>query len=407
MFELVPKLKRPLIERKLKRLIERETKGNSMWITAWELMPLPDMNSIETDLPTVLSPKPVLISKKRKKAEPKIKEIAVPVVEKKKVTMMQDFELIDLTKQEQRKNRFDQEQKEQMSRMQRKQVKPSRSERTEEGLDWNEHAIIGTCAELEKPYLRLTAAPDPSTVRPQVILEKSLKRLRRKWDEDRNYIYICDQFKSLRQDLTVQRIKNSFTVLVYESHARIAIQKGDLGEFNQCSGQLKELYSLFNLKGEEDEFVAYRILYLIHTQNRRDLIEEIASLKNPGEAVTHSLKVRSSLSTGDYHTFFNLYHLAPNLSTLLMDHFLYRERLKTLLKLTRAYRPTLSIEFFAFNLGFVAPTKSIVNRNLGEVFSFIKKTGVEISKGDVDCKVAVSILAPLIAQLGVKGVDIK
>lgn len=81
--------------------------------------------------------------------------------------------------------------------------------------------IVGTSTALEKPYFRLTSvnplvkehankilthgvqAADPATVRPLNILKKAFKMLRTKWREEGNYSYICEQFKSMRQDLTV------------------------------------------------------------------------------------------------------------------------------------------------------------------------------------------------------------
>ena len=42
--------------------------------------------------------------------------------------------------------------------------------------------------------------------------------------------------------------------------------QGDRGEFNQCQAQLKALY-LEGISGQQAEFVAYRILYLIMTHN--------------------------------------------------------------------------------------------------------------------------------------------
>jgi len=35
----------------------------------------------------------------------------------------------------------------------------------EDAVDWDQMTIKGTCQKVEKKYLRLTSAPDPSTVR--------------------------------------------------------------------------------------------------------------------------------------------------------------------------------------------------------------------------------------------------
>ena len=130
--------------------------------------------------------------------------------------------------------------------------------------------VVGTCQDLEKAYFRLTAPPRAETVRPQAVLERTLEHLKAKWCAERNYDYICNQFKSMRQDLTVQHIQSAFTVKVYEQHARVALEMGDMGEYNQCQTQLRALYSQ-DLGGHPEEFLAYRILYLIYTCNTTHL----------------------------------------------------------------------------------------------------------------------------------------
>ncbi|KAL2810872.1 SAC3/GANP/Nin1/mts3/eIF-3 p25 family-domain-containing protein [Aspergillus granulosus] len=220
--------------------------------------------------------------------------------------------------------------------------------------------VVGRCQELEKNYFRLTSAPNPDTVRPLPVLMKTLDLLKKKWKKDNNYTYICDQFKSLRQDLTVQHIRNEFTVSVYEIHARIALEKGDLGEYNQCQTQLRALYAQ-QLGGHPTEFKAYRILYFIHTRNwtaMNDALADLTPADKRNHAVKHALDVRSALALGNYHRFFQLYLDTPNMGAYLMDMFVDRERLSALAAICKAYKPDVKIRFITEELGFESDEQS-------------------------------------------------
>ncbi|KAF7024504.1 hypothetical protein CFC21_036841 [Triticum aestivum] len=221
-----------------------------------------------------------------------------------------------------------------------------------EDIDWDALTIKGTCQEIEKRYLRLTSAPDPATVRPEDVLEKALHMVE---TSEKNYLYKCDQLKSIRQDLTVQRIQNELTVKVYETHARLALQAGDLSEYNQCQSQLTRLYGE-GIAGCHLEFSAYNLLcVMLHSNNKRDLLSSMASLSKEArldETVKHALAVHSAVSSGNYVMFFKLYKKAPGLNSCLMDLYVERMRFEAIKCMSKSYRPTVPVRYVTRVLGF-------------------------------------------------------
>ena len=67
----------------------------------------------------------------------------------------------------------------------------------------SEEPCVGYCEDLEKEYLRLTGPPEPHAVRPERVLKKSLEFILKEYAGGRSYRYVCEQLKSIRQDLSV------------------------------------------------------------------------------------------------------------------------------------------------------------------------------------------------------------
>ncbi|EME26787.1 Leukocyte receptor cluster member 8 [Galdieria sulphuraria] len=216
--------------------------------------------------------------------------------------------------------------------------------------------IIGTCVELEKPYLRLTSVPDPKDVRPYSVLKKALGRVKNKYKKRKwSYNYTCEQLKSIRQDMTVQGIEDALAVQVYETHGRLALENNDMDEFIQCLTCLSQLYPKVESE-HRIEFVAYRILYATYV-NSKDLLTSILCDLGRKEKslweVSHATQVWKSVSIDNWNRFFFLYAHCPHLGFYLMDKMKNRVRQSALNHLRKAFKvDNIEIEFLSKNFGF-------------------------------------------------------
>jgi len=287
--------------------------------------------------------------------------------------------------------------------------------------DFEQMTVKGTSTTLEKGYLRLTAPPRAEYVRPFCILKQHLHNLQNRYywccsPEDacdlqemmktpqanwkmfgynddgakersqirgrqHDYLWFCSQLKAIRQDCTVQRIQGDLAVDVYETHARIALQEGDLNEYNQCQTQLKELYK--NLPGvdgkgsavvddnidnsasiwkHQEEFIAYRLLYYVflstnekYSGGSSDMFHIMLSLTSKERnhpAICHALKVREAIASSDYFWFFRLHKSSPNLGFFLTELLVPIMRMRGLRRIAKAYRPSIELSACLQYLGF-------------------------------------------------------
>lgn len=250
---------------------------------------------------------------------------------------------------------------------------------------------------------------------------KALAHIKSKYIKNEDFDWANEQLKSVRQDLTVQRIRNKFVLDVYETHARLLLEQGDLNEFNQCQSMIHSLTSLTTkleppmdgadgfdggfehrarsgnddktcLKQSEetaDEFYAYGLLYNLVQNSWGEMTrllsshQDIASEDTPsvtssvtssdygeipacfrGASVRHALKVIKAVMHDDYQSFFRLYECTPHMSAYLMDFLVRRVRKNAYQRIIAAYRPCVSVEHFREALSF---------HDLEEARRFLKK----------------------------------
>jgi len=259
-------------------------------------------------------------------------------------------------------------------------------------LDGSSSPIRNTInTSLEKEYLR---TPDMSTLRSEPILMEALKMVKQKWREERNYSYVAEQFKSIRQDLVVQGIKSKTTAEVYQTHARIALEAKDIEEYNRCQTMLMDFYDEYefhqrqkssqkfkwNFKKNRKEFLAYKLLYLLYSNNFTEigvLMMNFTSEDKQYDGISHAVQVIFAYNTNNYYQFFQLYKKSPNLNALLINFLMEPMRTHALKAMGKAFRESFPISYLSDLLSFET------NQKCAE---FVKKMGLSIQDNQVDIK---------------------
>ena len=223
-------------------------------------------------------------------------------------------------------------------------------------------ALRGQSAMLEKSYMRLTTLPNAADVRPLPVLRQAFDLVKRKWEAERDYVYACDMLKSIRQDLTVQHLTQAdgprcaFAAHVYETHATIALQSGDLGEFGACQAALVPLHAA-RPSARAAEFGAYRLLHAAALRGASlaaELHGILSSLRPEAAAdpaVTQALQLGVALQSDDEIRVLEVLPRLHGFGACLFTPQLPQLRERALHRLCRAYAPSVPLELLTRRLG--------------------------------------------------------
>lgn len=240
--------------------------------------------------------------------------------------------------------------------------------------------------------------PKPEQIRPYPILRQTLVELKKRWREKTSYNWICNQFKSLRQDLTVCCYPRELLVEIHflpGTTDKERVYRGGIWATRPYGSGARTQYTIrvcrcssfplpyrmtwwstLNVKQPSKYYttlaflgkwrsllpieslccctvviLAVRLLLRsdINTVTRLFALElnlyvgQLTPKQKADSSVQHALGVQRSMAMGNYHRMFVLYMNAPNMGAYIMDHFIDRERVKALMVMAKAWVSCLLI----------------------------------------------------------------
>ncbi|EAR85606.1 SAC3/GANP family protein (macronuclear) [Tetrahymena thermophila SB210] len=226
--------------------------------------------------------------------------------------------------------------------------------------------IIGTSTKLEKEYLRLTSYPKACDVRSPETLVKSFEFITNKYaNKSEDYHYFQSQFRSIRQDLLIQNIKNDFTFQVLEVNARICLENYDIQEYSRCLGQLIWMYKEVDdlAKTNYKEFIYYRLIQFIFEDKKDNLLACLQEINQDELLLSNefetAMKFQHAISMGNVKGFFNLFNSTKDYGKYIMSLYIKKWKIWGIRIVCKTYGPqAISLSLFQSVFGFESIEKT-------------------------------------------------
>lgn len=230
-----------------------------------------------------------------------------------------------------------------------------------------------------KKYRRsaaLSEQPNPSDVRPPNVLLRTMEHLKQVCDSDTEFVqihhFVRDRTRSLRQDFTLQGIKDDSCMKIHEESVRFHIlseyllsglstekfsSKQNREQLDKCLISLREMYDLrrdnkLPTSQSEPEMQAYYVLaHMSEPKKCVQLLSGFAPEVRRSKALQFAFKVvrAASRSFGNGATYFACVREAPFLTACLMHSRFTEVRVSTFLTMNSAYGMQQSLDSIALS----------------------------------------------------------